>query len=123
MAVNLPPSWNKLAAGAACGSSSCRCALPKLHGHVERANRTHTEEFYEFTPCSLQIPALNQELLAWERTYNTVRPRQPLATSPHSSSYTIAHVNEKSLCVTNLLDEYRLSTAAFLIPYDSSLPS
>ena len=47
---------------------------PKLNGHVERANRTHTEEFYEVTPCSLQIPALNQELLAWERTYNTVRP-------------------------------------------------
>ena len=51
---------------------------PKLNGHVERANRTHTEEFYEVTPCSLQIPALNQELLAWERTYNTVRPHQAL---------------------------------------------
>src|SRR3972149_5082131 len=42
---------------------------PKLNGHVERANRTHTEEFSEITPCSLQIPQLNQELLEWERIY------------------------------------------------------
>lgn len=51
---------------------------PKLNGRVERANRTHTEEFYEITPCSLQIAQLNQELLDWERTYNTVRPHQAL---------------------------------------------
>ena len=51
---------------------------PKLHGQVERANRTHTEEFYELTPCSLPIAELNQELQAWERTYNTVRPHQAL---------------------------------------------
>ena len=51
---------------------------PKLNGHVERANRTHTEEFYEITHCSLQIPQLNQELRDWERTYNTVRPHQAL---------------------------------------------
>jgi len=51
---------------------------PKLNGQVERANRTHTEEFYEITPCSLSITELNRELLAWERTYNTVRPHQAL---------------------------------------------
>ena len=51
---------------------------PRLNGHVERANRTHTEEFYEVTPCSLQIAQLNQELRDWERTYNTVRPHQAL---------------------------------------------
>ena len=51
---------------------------PKLNGRVERANRTHTEEFYEITPCPLQIAQLNQELLHWERTYNTVRPHQAL---------------------------------------------
>jgi len=52
---------------------------PKLNGRVERANRTHTEEFYEITPCSLPISQLNQELLDWERTYNTIRPHQALA--------------------------------------------
>jgi len=51
---------------------------PQLHGHVERANRTPTEEFYEITPCSLPIAPLHQELRDWERTYNTVRPHQAL---------------------------------------------
>lgn len=51
---------------------------PKLNGQVERANRTHTEEFYEVTPCSLSITELNRELLVWERTYHTVRPHQAL---------------------------------------------
>jgi len=51
---------------------------PKLNGQVERANRTHTEEFYEVTPCALPIAQLNRELQAWERTYNTVRPHQAL---------------------------------------------
>ena len=52
---------------------------PKLNGQVERANRTHTEEFYEVTPCALSIAELNRELAAWERIYNTVRPHQALA--------------------------------------------
>jgi transposase InsO family protein len=51
---------------------------PKLNGAVERAQRTHTEEFYEVTACSLEIVALNQALRAWEQVYNTVRPHQAL---------------------------------------------
>jgi transposase InsO family protein len=51
---------------------------PKLNGRVERANRTHPEEFYEITPGSLSIAQLNHELQAWELTYNTVRPHQSL---------------------------------------------
>lgn len=51
---------------------------PKLNGSVERAQRTHTEEFYEVTPCAWQIESLNRELRAWERVYNTVRPHQAL---------------------------------------------
>ena len=51
-------------------------SFPQLNGHVERANRTHTEEFHEVTACSLQIAQLNQELRDWERIYNTVRPHQ-----------------------------------------------
>lgn len=68
---------------AACQRRSLRLFVlpprsPKLNGQVERANRTHTEEFYEITPCSLPLAQLNQELQAWERTYNTVRPHQAL---------------------------------------------
>jgi len=51
---------------------------PKLNGHVERAQRTHTEEFYEVTDTGFDIAELNQALLEWERVYNTVRPHQAL---------------------------------------------
>jgi transposase InsO family protein len=51
---------------------------PKLNGSVERAQRTHTEEFYEVYECSWTIPELNQELRQWERIYNCVRPHQAL---------------------------------------------
>jgi putative transposase len=51
---------------------------PKLHGSVERANRTHTEEFYEVTDGLLAPDDIRAELLAWEWTYNTVRPHQAL---------------------------------------------
>jgi len=51
---------------------------PKLNGHVERAQRTHTEEFYEVTDTGFEIAELNEALLQWERVYNTVRPHQAL---------------------------------------------
>ena len=51
---------------------------PKLNGADERANRTHTEEFYQVTACSLEMKKLNRELRQWERIYNTVRPHQSL---------------------------------------------
>ena len=51
---------------------------PKLNGHVERAQRTHTEEFYEITDAGFEIAELNQALLKWEKVYNTIRPHQAL---------------------------------------------
>jgi putative transposase len=51
---------------------------PKLNGAVERAHRTHTEEFYQVTACSLEMKKLNRELRHWERIYTTVRPHQSL---------------------------------------------
>jgi putative transposase len=51
---------------------------PKLNGHVERAHRTHTEEFYEVWDLPWTVKELNQALIAWERVYNTVRPHQAL---------------------------------------------
>ena len=51
---------------------------PKLNGAVERAQRTHTEEFYQITSSSWQLAELNRELRQWERIYNTVRPHQAL---------------------------------------------
>jgi len=51
---------------------------PKLNSCVERSNRTHTEEFYEVNDFSFNIKELNQELLAWEKVYNTIRPHKHL---------------------------------------------
>jgi len=51
---------------------------PKLNGAVERAHRTHTEEFYEVTESSFDLSELREELLEWEQVYNTVRPHQAL---------------------------------------------
>ena len=48
------------------------------HGHVERAQRTHTGEFYERYDGDLEIAPLNRSLLAWEDTYNTIRPHRSL---------------------------------------------
>ncbi len=51
---------------------------PKLNGGVERAHRTHTEEFYEVTDSSFDLAEIRRSLLEWERIYNTVRPHQSL---------------------------------------------
>ena len=51
---------------------------PKLHGTVERANRTHTEEFYEVTDVEPDLASLQAGLAEWEDTYNHVRPHQAL---------------------------------------------
>ena len=52
---------------------------PKLNGGVERAHRTHTEEFYEVTDSTFDLVELRENLLEWERIYNTIRPHQSLA--------------------------------------------
>ena len=51
---------------------------PKLNGAVERANRTHTEEFYEVTDAPSELEPLAAALAEWEVCYNTIRPHQAL---------------------------------------------
>jgi transposase InsO family protein len=51
---------------------------PKLNGCVERAHRTHIEEFYEVDDFPLDMAGLNRALRSWENTYNTIRPHQAL---------------------------------------------
>lgn len=51
---------------------------PKLNGHVERANRTHRQEFWELYDGDLELPPLQAALRAWEETYNHDRPHQAL---------------------------------------------
>ena len=51
---------------------------PKLNGCVERANRTHTEEFWEVTDAEPTLADCRPALLDWETVYNTIRPHQAL---------------------------------------------
>jgi transposase InsO family protein len=51
---------------------------PKLNGGVERANRTHTEEFYEVTDSDFELADIRTKLLEWEKICNTYRPNQAL---------------------------------------------
>ena len=51
---------------------------PKLNGCVERAQRTHKEEFYQMLDPPESLAELRRLLLAQELCYNTVRPHQAL---------------------------------------------
>ena len=51
---------------------------PKLNGHVERAQRTHKEEFYEIRDLPDSLEKVNKMLRAWEEVYNCYRPHQAL---------------------------------------------
>jgi transposase InsO family protein len=66
---------------------------PKLHGAVERANRTHTEEFYEVTDAEPELEAFQVELRAWEIVYNTIRPHQALGYLTPAEYLTTVGVN------------------------------
>jgi putative transposase len=49
---------------------------PQLNGRVERAQRTHTEEFYESYTGDFDLPTLRAAQRQWEQIYNEVRPHQ-----------------------------------------------
>jgi len=54
---------------------------PKLNGHVQRAQRTHTKdtkEFYDLYMGELDLKIVNKALLDWEYFYNTLRPHHLL---------------------------------------------
>ncbi len=71
---------------------------PKLNGHVERAQRTHTEEFYEVTKASFEIRELNQALLEWEKVYNTIRPHQALGYLTPQQFLEQNNIKERRMC-------------------------
>lgn len=51
---------------------------PKLQSHVERAQRTHREEFYQVWEVDPRLDAHRAQLQAWAHIYNTIRPHQHL---------------------------------------------
>ena len=86
---------------------------PKLNGCVERANRTHTEEFWERYDGDLDVASARAALLAWEHRYNTYRPPPgpglpyALAVSP-----TMPSLKKGAKCTgsTGLVHRFDLST-------------
>jgi len=69
---------------------------PKLNGCVERANRTHAEEFWQCYDGDLEVPAAQAALLAWEHRYNTYRPHQALGYLTPLAFLQQHHLNERS---------------------------
>ena len=51
---------------------------PKLNGRVERAHRTHLDEFYAFYELEGDLVQLNKDLRSWEWIYNNIRPHRAL---------------------------------------------
>jgi len=51
---------------------------PKLNAYVERAQRTHREEFYQMLDPPQSLAELRERLRAQETVYNTIRPHQAL---------------------------------------------
>jgi len=51
---------------------------PKLQSHVERAHRTHQEEFYQVWEVEPDLATHRAQLQAWAQIYNTIRPHQHL---------------------------------------------
>jgi transposase InsO family protein len=51
---------------------------PKVNGQVERAHRTHREEFCQVVDLPDSLQELREMLRAWEEVYNGYRPHQAL---------------------------------------------
>ena len=51
---------------------------PKLNGRVERAHRTHLDEFYAVFEPEGNLESLNKGLRSWEWVYNNIRPHRAL---------------------------------------------
>ncbi len=87
---------------------------PKLNGHVERANRTHTEEFWECYDGDLDLPSVRQALHAWEGLYNHFRPHQGLAGKTPAEYLAECHpeMAPKAPTVSYVVNEYTSLTTS-----------
>ncbi len=55
-----------------------RPRYPQGNGRIERSFRTDEEEFYQVVDLPTDIGGLEQALIAWNHTYETVHPHQAL---------------------------------------------
>ena len=78
MAVPSSGPTSGLCAGSSASSCSCCRRAPRSSTVTWRAQRTHTEEFYEAYDRELELVPLNQALLEWKQVYDYLRPHQSL---------------------------------------------
>ena len=71
---------------------------PKLNSHVERANRTHREEFYEVETIGHTMEEHNQQRERWEHTGNYIRPHQGLDYLTPAEYYQLWLESQRSKC-------------------------
>lgn len=85
---------------------------PKLNGCVERAHRTHAEEFYELYQGGLDMRSINRALRQWEAVYNTIRPHRSLDKKTPAEYLRRHHpgMARKLKAVSHVLNPYRQLT-------------
>jgi hypothetical protein len=76
--------------------------LIDLNGAVERANRTHAEEFYQVAFCSLEMKKLNRELRPWEKIYNTALPHQAVRLSHPAAVPAAGLISKKGMKLSTI---------------------
>jgi len=77
---------------------------PKLNGQVERAHRTHLDEFYAVIAKRGKPKELEGDLYHWEYIYNHIRPHQALGyltPAEYLEKYFHAFIRKTSLDVEN----------------------
>jgi hypothetical protein len=77
---------------------------PKLNGAVERAQRTHTEEFYQVTNCSLETAALIANCGSGRKPTTPCAATNFSATPLPHCTCSSGMLIRGTECVTNLLD-------------------
>ncbi len=71
---------------------------PKLNSYVERANRTHREEFYEVETNGHTMEEHNRQRERWEYTCNYIRPHQGLDYLTPAEYYQLWLESQKPKC-------------------------
>jgi transposase len=73
----LYPAWGKEKIKVLLEEDGLVCSVSTV-GRVERAHRTHLEEFYAFHELEGDLVQLNKDLRGWEWVYNNIRPHRAL---------------------------------------------
>ena len=84
---------------------------PQGNGRIERVFRTDEDEFLQVYDLPKTLPQLEEALLAWNHTYETVRPHQALGyKTPHQFYLDLARsttLSQKGAPVRHVLTQHK----------------